>query len=221
MFKALSLRKVTLSVTLLLPLCLTACGKDASQIDGQAREEPRLTGHVLNGSADSPVRIEVFSDLQCPACRELFIRIIKPLMKEYQDKVSIVYYEFPLSGHQYARLAAQYVSAANKLGQKQALSVYDSIFNDQVYWSIDGSLETSVEKALSAEDLRKIRKILQDKASIAEINETIDKEYMLGMHKGINATPTMFISNGGREQKIEGGTPTYQVLKQFLDPLVR
>ena len=142
-------------------------------------------------------------------------------MNDYQDKVSIVYYEFPLSGHQYARLAAQYVSAANKLGQKQALSVYDSIFNDQVYWAIDGSLETSVEKALSAQDLRKMRQILQDKASIAEINETIDKEYLLGLHKGVNATPTIFISNGGREQKVEGRTPTYQVLKQFLDPLVK
>ena len=221
MFKTQNIRKITFAVALLLPLCLTACRKDASQIDGQAREELRLTGHVLSGSDDSPVRIEVFSDLQCPACRELFIRILKPAMQEYQDKVSVVYYEFPLSGHQYALPAARYVAAANKLGRQQALSVYDMVFNDQVYWAIDGSLEASVTKALSNDDLLRMRQILTDKASLAEINETIEKEQLMGMRKGVNSTPTVFISHGGREQKVEGGALTYQVLKQFLDPLVK
>ena len=220
MFETLNIRKVTYAVALLLPLCLTACGNDAAQFDRQSREEARLTGHILNGSEDSPVRIEVFSDLQCPACSELFIRILKPVMKEYQDKVSVVYYEFPLAGHQFARPAARYVAAANKLGQRQALSVYDAVFNDQVYWAVDGSLEASVAKALSNEDLQRMRQILLDKASLAEINETIDKEYLLGMSKGVNSTPTVFISHGGREQKVEG-IPTYQVLKQFLDTLVK
>ena len=221
MFKTLNMKKIALPVAILLPLCLAACRKDASQINGQLREEPLLAGHVLSGSADSPVRIEVFSDLECPACRDLFIKIIKPVIAEYQDKVNIVYYEFPLSGHPYARPAAQYVSVANKLGRKQAFAVYDAIFNDQIYWAIDGSLEKSVEKALSAEDLRKMRQILLNRASMAEINETIDKEYLWGLNKGVNATPTIFISNGGKEQKVEGGAPTYQLLKQFLDPLVK
>jgi len=213
------MRKTAFIVALLLPLCLTACKKETSHMDEQAGE-PHLPGHVLNGSDASPVRIEVFSDLQCAGCRDLFIRILTPVMKEYKDKVCVVYYEFPLSGHQYARPAARYVAAANRLGQKQLLSVYNAIFNDQVYWAIDGSLETSVAKALSSEDLQRVRRILQDRASLAEINETIEKEYLLGMHKGVNATPTVFISHGGREQKVEGA-PTYLVLKQFLDPLVK
>lgn len=213
------MRKIAFIAALLLSLCFAACKKETPRLDGQSWD-PHLPGHILNGSDDSPVRIEVFSDLQCPGCRELFIRILKPAMKEYQDKISVVYYEFPLSGHQYARPAAQYVAAANKLGQRQALSVYDAIFNDQVYWAIDGSLENSVAKALSDEDFQRVRRILQDRASLAEINETIEKEYLLGMHKGVNSTPTVFISHGGMEQKIEGA-PSYQILKQFLDPLVK
>ena len=221
MFMTLNMRKFKCAVALLLPLCLAACGKGSTQTGGQAREDIRLEGHVLSGSNDSPVRIEVFSDLQCPACRDLFIRIIKPIMNEYQDKVCVVYYEFPLSGHQYARPAARFAAAANKLGHKQVLSVYDSIFNDQGYWSMDGSVEISVEKALSNEDMQRVRQLLRDKSSLAEINETIEREQLFGMHKGVNSTPTVFISNGGREQRVGGSVMTYPVLKQFLDPLVK
>lgn len=206
------------AVALLLLFCLTACQNEIPQ--GQISEEALLTGHVLSGSADSPVRIEVFSDLQCPACRELFIGIIKPVMRDYQDAVSVVYYEFPLSGHQYARPAAQIVAAAARLGRQQALSVYDVIYNDQVFWAVDGSLETSVEKALSGEDVRRLRQILRDSKALAEINENIEKELLFGMRRGVNSTPTMFISYDGKEEKVNG-RPPYQVMKQFLDPIVK
>jgi protein-disulfide isomerase len=166
------------------------------------------------------VRIEVFSNLQCPACRELFIRILKPMMKEYQDKICVTYYEFTLSGYRYAPAAARYVAAANRLGKQQVLAAYDAIFNDQVYWAVDGSLETSVEKALSSEDLQRVQQILRDNALLAEINETIEKENLLGMQKGVNSTPTMIISYGGREEKVVG-VPTTQVMKRFLDPILK
>jgi len=193
----------------LLPLCLIACGTSVKR--------PPVEGQVLSGSEASRVRIEVFSDLQCPACRDLFLSTLQPLMEDYQDDVSVVYYEFPLAMHKYARPAARYVAAAAKLGQHQVLSAYEAIFNDQTYWSSDGNLEDSVSKALFAEDFQKITKILQDADTLAEINETIEKELQFGKRKGVNSTPTMFISNGGREQKVEGKIP-YQALKLFLGP---
>jgi len=197
---------------LLLPLCLTACG--------QALKKPSIQGHILSGSEDSRIRIEVFSDLQCPACRNLFIDTLMPLMDAYQDEVSVVYYEFPLAIHKYSRPAARYVTAAAKLGTRQVLSVYEAIFNDQMYWSMDGNLENSVSKALFAEDFQRVTQILQDADSLAEINETIEKELQFGKRKGVNSTPTLFIYQGGREQKVEGKLP-YQALKLFLDPAVK
>jgi len=200
------------AVVLLLPLYLSACN--------QAWDKPSVQGQVLSGSEASRVRIEVFSDLQCPACRELFTNTLKPLMETYQDEVSVVYYEFPLAMHKYARQAAQYVAAAAKLGQQQVLSVYEAIFNDQRYWAANGNLEDSVSKALYAEDFLKITQIMQDADSMADINETIEKELQFGKRKGVNSTPTMFISHGGREQKVEGNLP-YQALKLFLDPAMK
>jgi protein-disulfide isomerase len=217
MFKALNIRNITFAFALLLPLCLTACKKESAQTG----EEPRTGGHVLSGSASSPVRIEVFSNLQCGACRTLFLDVIQPVMREYQDKVSVVYYEFPLN-MQYDRPAARYVSAAARLGQQRLLSVYDVVFNEQSYWALDGSLEKSVSKALSSEDFLRIQQILRDSSQLAEINENIEKDQQRGRRKGVNATPTMFVSHGGKEQKVElGGRLTLQVMKQYLDPIVK
>jgi len=220
MVKTLKMMKpVTFFIALLLALCLTGCQKEAPY-DGQTDGAFRLTGHVLSGSAASQVRIEVFSDLQCPACGELFLRILQPLMREYQDRVNVIYHEFPLSGHQFSRPAARFVAAAAKLGQQKVLPVYDAIYSDQAYWIRDGNLEASVARALSGDDFLRVRQILRDADSLAEINENIERDLLLGMRKGVNVTPTMFISYGSREQKVEG-VPTYQVIKQFLDPLVK
>jgi len=208
------------TIALLLLLCLIACNKEASQTGGQVREEPHAMGQVLNGSSTSPIKIEVFSDLQCPSCRELFIKTLQPIMRDYEDKVRIIYYEFPLSGHQYARSAARYVTAASKLGPRQVLSVYEAIFNDQGYWAMDGNLEDSVSKALSTEDFLRVRQIIRDTALAAEIDETIEKERQFGMSRGVNSTPTMFISHSGKEEKVQGSL-NYQVMKHFLDTAMK
>ena len=208
------------AAALLLMLCLAACQKEAPQSGGQAGKESHALGQVLSGSSASPVKIEVFSDFQCPSCRELFLKTLQPVMKDYEDKINIIYYEFPLSGHQYSRPAARYVTAAAMLGQRQALSVYEAIFNDQGYWAADGSLEDSVSKALSTEDFLRVRQTLRDAASMAEIDGIIEKEHQLGMRRGVNSTPTIFFSHNGKEEKVDGYIP-YQVMKHFLGSVMK
>lgn len=220
MLKAFNMRKITFAAALLLTLCLIACRKDAPQTGEQAEEKLPELGQVLSALAAAPVKIEVFSDLQCPSCRELFLRTIQPTIRDYPDKVSVIYYEFPLSMHPYAHQAARYVAAAAKLGQRQALSVYEAIFNEQANWAADGNLEEPVSKALSLEDFMRVVQTLRDPNSLDEINKTIGKEQQLGRRRGVNSTPTMFITNGGKEQKVEGSL-NYQVMKQFLDPIAK
>jgi len=135
----MKIKPAAFAVALLLPLCLTACGG--------APKEPPVPGKVLSGSEASKVRIEVFSDMQCPACRTLYIGTLQQLMEEYDDDtVSVIYYDFPLNMHEYARPAAQYASAAAKLGRRQLLSVFKVIYNDQAYWGRGGSLDDTVSQ---------------------------------------------------------------------------
>ena len=177
-----------------------------------------VPGRILGGSVNSPIRIDVFSDFQCSACREFFLSTIRKVLKEYssKDKVCVVYHEYPLSYHEYAREAAQYCEAAWRMGVQKLLPVMESIYVDQANWVQDGKLEDSVAKALPHEDFLKLKEIMKDPS----INEAIEKEIQLAIKKKISATPTVIISYPGKQQRVEG-LLTYFVLKRFIDSIVK
>jgi len=176
------------------------------------------SGKILGGSLNAPIKIEVFSDFQCPACRDLYLETIRQVLQEYasKDKVCVIYHEFPLSMHQYAKEAARYAEATSRLGQQKLLPVYESLFTDQSQWSKDGSLELTVSKAIPGDDLQKVKKLLQD----ASVNSEIEKEILLGIKKEIQSTPTLLITYPGKQQKVEG-VVAYPILKQFIDSIVK
>jgi protein-disulfide isomerase len=182
------------------------------------RPSEETSGHVLGGALNSPIRIEVFSDFQCSACREFYLRTIRQLLQEYssKDKVCVIYHEYPLTTHRYSRSAAQYAEAAAQLGVQKLLSVMDSLFMDQAQWTQDGNLEASISKALSREDFLKLKKAMQNPA----IDQAINKDIQLAITQKIISTPTMIISYTGKQQKVEG-LVTYLVLKQFIDSITK
>jgi protein-disulfide isomerase len=182
------------------------------------RSAEEASGQMLGGSVNSPIRIEVFSDFQCPHCRDFYLGTIRPVLEEYssKDKVCVIYHEFPLSGHQYSREAARYSEAAARLGQQKLLPVIEALFTSQADWSKDGSLEATVAKALPNEDFLKLKKVMQD----SSVNAEIDREIQLATQKNIQSTPTLLISYIGKQQRVEGGIP-YEAMKAFIDSIVK
>lgn len=172
------------------------------------------SGAVLGGSADCPVRIEVWSDFECPACRELYLGTMRRIVQEYSSKgkVCVVYYEFPLSMHKYSKEAARYTEAAARLNPDYLLPLYDALFIDQARWSQDGSLEATVSKVVPKKDLQQLKKLMHDPS----IDSAIAREVQIGNNMGVKSTPTSFIYSGGKHQKAEG-TISYIVMKQYID----
>jgi protein-disulfide isomerase len=175
-------------------------------------------GQILGGSINSPVRLEVFSDFECPACREYYLGTIKKILEEYssQDKVCVIYHEFPLRMHRYARQAAQYTEAAYRLGRQQMLQVFDVLYVNQAEWAESGKLEETISKALTAEDFKKVKELAEEPS----IKSAIEDEVQLANEKGISSTPTTFIYYIGKQQKVEG-VLTHLVLKGFIDKIVK
>jgi protein-disulfide isomerase len=175
-------------------------------------------GQMLGGSANSPIRIEVFSDFQCPACRDLYLGAIRQVLQDYSSKgkVSVVYHEFPLKVHQYSREAARYSEAASRLGVQTLLTVFDSLFADQAQWAQDGNVDAVIVKALPGEEYRKLKQVIKDPS----IDKAIDKELALGDKKNIQSTPTVFFYHSGKEEKITGAM-SYATLKQYLDSIIK
>jgi protein-disulfide isomerase len=176
------------------------------------------SGQTLGGSLDAPIRIEVFSDFECPSCRLLYLDVMRRVLVDYssQNKVCLIYHEYPLKIHKYSREAARYAEAVSRLGKEKLLMVYDVLFMDQAYWSVDGKVEASVAKALSSAELQKVKRFLQEPS----INAAIDSEIKLGESRQIQSTPTWFISARGKEQKVAGPI-TYIMLRQFIDSALK
>jgi protein-disulfide isomerase len=172
----------------------------------------------LGGAPDAPIKIEVFSDFQCPACRELYMDTMKLVLRDYcsLDKVCVIYREFPLQNHPYSREAARYSIAAQKLGRLQWMAVLDSLYAEQAVWSQKGTVQATVARALSPEDFQKVLKLIQDPS----INGTIERDIALGQRRDVQSTPTFFVTALGKEQKAVGFLP-YNVLKQYFDRIVK
>lgn len=174
-------------------------------------------GHILGGSMNSPVRIEIYSNFECTACREYYLRTIKRILKEYssENKVCVVYHDFPFSYHKYDREAARYAEAASRISREVLIKVFDTLYTDQANWSRNGQLEETLKKVLSKENFEELMQIARD----PEIERLIDEQYNMAIENGLNATPTSLIHYTGKQQKVEG-LITYIVLKGFIDKIV-
>ena len=187
-------------------------------LPSSAMSSGKTSGHLLGGSLNSPIRLEVFSDFQCSHCRDFYLLTVRRILKEYSSKdlVCVIYHEFPLSTNRYSLEAARFSEAVSRLGRQKLLPLYDSLFVTQPQWSRDGNLEEAVSKVLSSEDFQKVKRLLNDPS----VNLAIDKEIELSREKGIHSTPTSIIYYTGKEQKVEG-VVTYLVLKQFINSILK
>lgn len=173
------------------------------------------SGECIKGKPTAPIKIEVFSDFQCPACRAFYLETMKQVMTEYGDtgKVCIAYREFPLTMHTHARKAARYGHAALRISPQLWIQVADTLFQNQETWAASGDIEAALAKALSPKDLAEIKKLV---ASPASLDAAIEADIKLGTEKEINSTPTFFVTSAGKTEKVPGAI-RFPILKRYLD----
>ena len=172
----------------------------------------------LSGKPGAPVRLEVFSDYQCPSCRAFYLETIRPLLKEYgrDNKVCFIYHDFPLNVHKYAFEASRYAVAALRLGRDQWLRVCEALYADQTKWAADGKIEATVARVLSAEEMAKVKTFLEDPS----LDQFINQEIALARKRQVSSTPTFFLFANGQEQKVVGKI-SYPILKDYLDRMLK
>lgn len=174
-------------------------------------------GACVGGKPTAPIKIEVFSDYQCPGCREFYLGTMRSVLSDYADagKVCVVYREFPLSQHQHAMEAARYGHAAQRLGARYWAQVTDALYQAQDKWEQDGQLEPVVAGALTKPDLARLQKEMTDPA----IDAAIASDVALGKRLQVNQTPTFLITAKGKTEKVAGGVQ-YPILRRYLDSLL-
>ena len=171
--------------------------------------------NYLMGKPDSPVKIDIFSDFECPACRTFFLETVSPLLAQYSagNKVAVIFHDFPLSIHASSRSAARYSLASKCLGREQYVNIIRYLYTCQREWAFDGNIERIVARILSLDEMEKVKDRLKDPA----IEKTIDREVALGNKREVQSTPTFFVTMGGKEQRVVGGL-SLPVLNSFIVP---
>lgn len=186
-------------------------------IAGQARPQTVQTGYAdsyLMGTVDSPVRMEMFSDFQCPSCRSFYLNTVTSLLKEYSagNMVAIIFRDYPLTIHPVARPATRYAVASKVLGREQWLKVVEQLYTCQAEWSYDGKIEPVLSRILTPDEMQAVKAKLEDPA----VDQAIDREIALANERKVQSTPTVFVTAEGKEQRFAGGL-TFPILKDFIE----
>lgn len=168
------------------------------------------------GPVTAAVRIDVFSDFECPACKSLHEQTIKRVKEEFalKGRIRLVHHDFPLPQHKHARQAAILAAAADRLGKFDAVA--DALFRQQETWSKEGNVETVVDGVLTPEERKKLREIAKDPAIIANI----ERDIQLGQRMRVSRTPTMIITHEGKPNPVVG-VVTYSVFSKYLNSIAK
>ena len=138
----------------------------------------------LRGPVNAPVTIVVFSDFQCPGCRQAR-KMLAEVQGTYGDKVRLVYKQFPLPAHPDAALAAQASLCAADQGKFWQL--HDWMFEHQDSLNAD-----ALSEAIDV-DRETFSKCLSSGTHAADV----DRDVKQGKELAVGATPTIFVN--GRE----------------------
>ena len=159
---------------------------------------------------NAPIKMVIFSDFECPACRALS-QVIPKLVAKYEGKIDIQYFFYPLDNncnpsmerplHHYACKAAY---AASCMPASDFSKVHDEIFLNQ-----DKFESGYVDQFIKTNKLEQCVADPKTKDKVVEIIKAANPF-------NINSTPT-FLVNG---VKIEGVLP-FDQLSSIFDEIIK
>jgi protein-disulfide isomerase len=231
---------VALATAITAVLCLTAKLQAAPRQVRQARlaRSENLTAPMKTyGSRTAPITMEVFSDYECPMCKNLYEQTLRPMINDYVavGKVYLVHRDYPLNipAHKYSGQAARWANVAAQFGEFE--TVEGAIYDNQQGWDASGDIGKYVAAALSKTDFNRVQRIMDTceppgprgspgtvvmPPHPCEVDPYIEKDIELGNQVPVTATPTWIIVYKGQRLPPSAGFVSWTVLKEFFDSLL-
>jgi len=146
---------------------------------------------LVEGFAESKVRVLIYEDLQCPDCAEFRRMMDEKILPRYATRVAFVHRDFPLAKHAWARRAA---IAARYFGERKpelALA-----YRRQIMANIKETTLDNFNNRLSqfARD-----KGVDPAPALAALDDTrlaalVERDFQDGVARGVVHTPTVFVN---------------------------
>jgi len=163
--------------------------KDAKGPPPPEKKEVAAPGkdNPFKGSANAKVVIQEFSDFQCPFCKRVE-PTMEQVMKEYGDKVKVVWRHLPLDFHQDAPLASEASHEAFvQKGNTGFWAFHKALFDKQPDIKRPALEAIAQEQGL---DMNKFKAALDNHTHKA----VVDKDKAVGTQAGVSGTPGFTIN---------------------------
>lgn len=198
---------------------------------------PMKAPNKTYGSPSAPIKIEMYTDYECPICRSFFEGTVRYLISDYvaSGKVYLVHHDFPLQMHPYSGWAARWADAAASVGEFAA--VEGALYDNQDTWAANGNISPFVAQAMPKADFERVAAIMKQCATTAPqdqgpgvnpldksgqscpVDQYIAQDIEEGNKIGVNGTPTYVIYKNGQKITQMSVSVSWATLKQFLDSL--
>ena len=158
------------------------------------------------GPADAKVKIILFSDFQCPYCKNFYEQDLKKAMSDYKDKVLFVFKEVPLSIHDKALDSAMAAECAGEQGKFWEMA--DKLYGDQKTWSAAKTFNAMPYASAIGLNISQFNQCVSAK----KFQDKINADNQLAQDFGISGTPAFFVND-----QFFGGVVQYDQLKAAID----
>lgn len=148
----------------------------------------------FKGPADAPVTISLFTDFECPYCRQI-IPLLDEVLARNPKNVKLSFKNMPLKFHKLAEPSAKAALAANEQGKFWP-------FHDRLF--AEPKLTEESIKKVAAEVNLDIARLEKDMES-PKIQSRLQKDILDAQSAGVTGTPTIFINGRTpRQRSLEG-----------------
>jgi protein-disulfide isomerase len=147
--------------------------------------------HLIEGAAQSPVRVVIYEDLQCPDCADFRVMLDEKLLPRYAATVRFEHRDFPLAKHAWARkaaIAARFFEESRpglglvyrKYSMANLREITADNFNDRLSQFAKEHAVDPAKALASLEDER--------------LAALVEEDYQDGVARGIAHTPTVLVN---------------------------
>jgi protein-disulfide isomerase len=170
------------------------------------------------GSKTAPITVEIFSDYQCPMCKNFFLGASQRLLEDYASagKVYFVHHDFPLAipEHKHSEEAARWANAAAAIGKFHEAE--SALYTNQDSWGATGKIEETLAGVLGPANLKRVKALLDS----PEVKSAIQGDKSLGNSRNVDSTPSIFVTHGGHTELLPYSGVSYNLFKPYLDYLL-
>ncbi len=189
--------------TPVVPTRVIAGGRRREELDTQDGVVPIDADDPQQGPATAVCVLVVFSDFQCPFCREAAL-ILERLRKEFPDKTRLVFKHLPIPAHKDAQLAAVAAQVVWLEGGSEAFWRYhDLCFDHPHELSSKNLLAWAAEVGVQPASIEK-------RAPEAQLR--VEEDLALASRLEIGGTPRQYVNR----RRVQGAYP-YEQMRAWVD----